>query len=469
MQRILPAGEGRQKLKQIWDEILSNPFNYFKEIEELEDISLIEAISRRIEVSPGRHLYFSNDSEKGVSDMASILSSIPSIGRFSSAENIYRAIKHEISTKILSDSETGNICLFDDVEEDILSRIFSAIKNYSYYFPIEGLDLNVNSEIVFGPIRIFKFDLNKMSIFLAQDAKVSSENEKYYRKFIEETLLGRICISFSCLGDQRFSEKLARLRIEEAISYLRYVLCLKFHNRIYEEIIPRIKFSFEEAKNLSQFLVRNIDSSALSLHWGPRRRNIRGHNFLLSDDVIVQLKEDCYYDRVAHLLNIRERTEMERLVMKGMHWIGEAQNDYNIDTSFIKYWTALECVFPKEYDPSKKSRTYIISRGVSMLLTDLGGYAFITDDEIFSTYKSVCMLYKKRGKVVHDGLRNGVNEFELAEICKLTCWTMLSLLHLASSEIAQFNEIKIKIGQRFGDLPPNVSQKCTDVSSRKGV
>ncbi|MBD2256674.1 HEPN domain-containing protein [Pseudanabaena sp. FACHB-2040] len=470
MKNNLPDNEKRQELKRIWNDTLSRPQNYFRDPEELRSSDLVEIIERQIEISPGETFYFNDASKKGIRDMASILSAIPEANRSSSFDNIYKSIRDEIKTKVLSPAESKKDLLYDDIEASILNRIFSSIKNYSYYFPINGLIVRKGIRIDLGAIQIFEFDLDEINHLLAQDQKVTEENEKVYRGYLEKGFLGRTCIKCSWVGDEIFSQKFARFRIEETINYLRYVICLYSHASIHDEDVPRITLSSEAFVDAGCFLVKEHDNNRLSFHWGPKRTNIRGQHFLLDEHRISQLEEGAYYNLITQLLNNIERKEVEDCVMKAINWVGEAQNDFNSDASFFKFWTALECVFPKKYYPGKKSRTFIIARGVSILLTDLGGYSFIKgDDKILAVYRSVCMLYQKRGDLVHDGLRNGVSKAELAEMCKLTCWTILSLLHLIECGVTQRIDINQEVTRRFGDLPPKIKEQCIEASSKKST
>jgi hypothetical protein len=210
----------RHKIKQIWEEILSEPENYLTDIEELGSISFIDTVLRQIEIQSGAYIYFNDTSQKGIMDMASILLSVREVGRYSSFDNIYRSIRDEIKNQFASMSESTKNLSFNSVETSILDRIFANIKRYSYYFPINGITLEENLKVDFGSIQIFKFDADELKNLIDQDPRVTEATEEEYKKFLKEGFLGNLCIKCSCIGDQKFSEKFARFRVEETLNYL---------------------------------------------------------------------------------------------------------------------------------------------------------------------------------------------------------------------------------------------------------
>lgn len=451
----------RQEVKRIWNEILSNSENYFKNLEEMGDASFIEIISRQIEIKPGLYVYFDETSEQGVRDMASIFLSAYDIGRYSSFDNIYRAIRDEIRSQFTSILESDLNSSFSGIEASIANKIFANINRKSYYFPINGITLGDNLKIDFEIIQIFKFDENDLNILIDQNPKITEANEKDYRKILEEGFLGELCIKCSCIGDKIFAENFARLRVKEVISYLRYVSCLHFHERICEEGILRITLSSEAFVDKNHFLIKDDEDDSLLPSWGPKRTNVRGQELSLNENLISRLQSEIYYDLFTKILVKENRTELEERVMRAICLIGEAQNSFKFDDAFLKFWEALECIFPKKHDPKKKSRTFMISRGVSTLLTDFGGYCFIQgEDDFLSAFESLCILYQKRSNLLHDGLRYTVNKSELSEMCKLACWTILSLFHLMESGISQADIINEEIVRRWGNLSQNVIERC---------
>jgi hypothetical protein len=186
----------------------------------------------------------------------------------------------------------------------------------------------------------------------------------------------------------------------------------------------------------NEILVREVTSGNLSFHWDSTRTPIE--NFPINKERVDELKEKLYLDTIVRILNSDSQTELEGCVLTAMYWCGEAQNEFDWDVAFLKYWTALECIFSYH----KEDITNSLKRGISYLAA-FSDYQFIKPNEINQVSTLISNLYDKRSKIVHRGLRNSVNEVELTEICKYASWTVLSLMSLISigyENISQLDE-----------------------------
>jgi len=114
----------------------------------------------------------------------------------------------------------------------------------------------------------------------------------------------------------------------------------------------------------------------------------------------------------------------------------KAQNEFDYDVAFLKYWTALEAVTFKPTDISEA-----LSTNVATLLA-FGGYDFIKIEDIEDTKRLLKKLYDKRSDVVHEGMREKVSPLDLSDICKYSTWIVLSLLNLRRLNYENLEDIK---------------------------
>jgi hypothetical protein len=430
--------KSRRKAEYLWKNILTKPKNYFSNLEEISKISFVELITYGLEVKPMVYIYPNKLAKQELKSLIRIFYENSEIINICSLETVYQSIKKELEVEIISSLESKPLRDFKDVVDAIFFKVSENIKNYDFYFSLEGIELVDIKEINLGSIQIFKFNETRMHSLIGNLPKQQTvEDEEIYRAFIEKNFLGRVCIKCSCLGDNRFSEKLARIRIREAINFFRYIICILFYQRIYENLL-KINIVSETYVNENQILVSESNTGSISLQWGATRKNLE--IFPINEERMSELKDKLYFDGIFEILNNNNRTEIEGCILTAMYWTGEAQNEFDWDIAFLKYWTALECIFSSD----RENITHSLARGVS-ILAGFGGYKFIEVEEIDAVYKSVSNLYDKRSKIVHRGLINSVSEGELVEICKYASWTILSLLSLRSIGYLSISQLEREV------------------------
>lgn len=158
-------------------------------------------------------------------------------------------------------------------------------------------------------------------------------------------------------------------------------------------------------------------------------------------------------EEIIRIFHSSERTEVEGCIVTAIYWAGEAQNEFDWDVAFLKYWTALECIFSYKKDEVTKS----LAKGVSRI-NALWDYKFIQISEIHEVSKKVERLYEVRSSIIHRGLTRTVNELQLVEICKYTSWTILNLLGLHSRGCTTLEQIDRDTTSLYNNLNWNVPE-----------
>jgi hypothetical protein len=62
---------------------------------------------------------------------------------------------------------------------------------------------------------------------------------------------------------------------------------------------------------------------------------------------LQELEEKGFLNEFAEIINGNQnnRTKLEGCILSAIYWAGEAQNEYDWDIAFLKFWTALEVYF----------------------------------------------------------------------------------------------------------------------------
>ena len=157
-------------------------------------------------------------------------------------------------------------------------------------------------------------------------------------------------------------------------------------------------------------------------------------------------------------------TEVESLILTAIHWIGEAQNEFDFDVACVKYWTALESIFTGSQNPTRA-----VGKGVSRL-NAYSGYRFIRGEEDISRVKTdVSKLYDKRSDIIHRGMRHieevnqGISASDVSRLCKYAVWSIFSLFELRRLRYTTRSEVISRIDSVY---PPSTSEDLIDAARR---
>ena len=362
---------------------------------------------------------------------------------------VYTALKKELEIEISTrEKDAKNKKGFADALEGIQRSIDDEISHFDFFFAIEGLKLENLEKIGFGKAEIFVFNQElRDQLIAAHFETVDSQNPEASvstQAFIDKNFLNRLCIRSTAYGEFDIARKKAYRQARELINYFRYVLCLFIHDRVSEQII-KINLSFEMYSNGERTLSRKDKDNTIILTLGPGRKPLK--TFPIDKNRLENLLLNVFLDDFTTIINACSQTELEGCILTAIYWIGEAQNESDLDVSFLKYWTALECIFTGSEQP-----THALAKGVSTL-NAFSNYEFIRIEDTREVYTNMTKLYVKRSDIIHRGrnyLANRViNEVDISKICKYTAWSILSLFHLRSMGYSNMREVGDQINRSY--------------------
>ncbi|MBW4421212.1 MAG: hypothetical protein KME13_18585 [Myxacorys californica WJT36-NPBG1] len=413
--------KSKRTAKYIWKNVLLKTKNYFSDSQAMLELPFREFDTYCLEIKPGIHLCSKDAAKEGIRSLTNIIHEIPEIKDSCSFGIVYKSVKQELQSDLLLLVEASPLRDFEDVLESLFYRIHSNVKNYNFYFSLEGIELVDVASIDLHSILISKFDEQMMGDVLSKNDATTPFGERCV-EFVEKNFLDKVCIRYSCFGDYEFCKELSKIKVRETLNFFRYMICLIYYQRIHENLL-KINVVSETYIDENQVLVEERDTKHITLHQGSTRKPF--DKFRIDQEMVNEMKEKLFLEVIVRILNNSNHTDLEGCLIAAIYWSGEAQNEFDWDISFLKYWTALECIFSRHKD----NITHSLAKGISTLAA-YGHYQFIKPSEIDQVYTFLSKLYDKRSGIVHRGLRGGVNESELIEICKYTSWTVLSLLSL---------------------------------------
>lgn len=429
-----------KKLWHIWS-TLTEPDNFLIP-ETVEDYKSFFYTSK-IKVN-NSECYFSKAGEEKLEEFISVMQSIIGIKGLVSHAYIKSTVIDLLGIAVaerLAKKSKPNMSQI----EDILGKLLDSCKRYQFIRPIEGLELIDIPSIRMGDSEIFIFDLGYKEKIKQHCEQASSLD--FYQKsvvtMIDKYFINKVCVITEVFGECGEAKKIALKRMQLVINLFRFFLSFFIHKRVWQHVI-QINLASDMYKHGDESICIDSDNHELTLSYGRGRMPLQ--RFSINAKLINELKNKLFFDESIALIGKDNLSELEGSILTAIHWIGEAQNEFNYDIAFLKYWTALEAI---TYNPNDISEA--LSNSIAVL-SAFGEYGFIRVDEVKDVKKAIKKLYKKRSIVVHRGGMNIVSALELAEICKYSTWAILNLFSLRRKNYTKLQDIKKEIDRLFSTI-----------------
>jgi hypothetical protein len=373
-----------------------------------------------------------------------------------SYNTIYQCIKAELEVEIANLNQGINRRMFRDILGAICVNLSKQIKNLDFFFILDGLELQDINEISFGSSKIVRFDENLTNDFYHKNSAINPSFAEILKKNIEDNFLNKVVMICSAFGDSDKAEEIVRSKSREVINYFRYLICVTAHDRISENMI-KINIASEAYTQSEYFLIRELPENTTTIAGSKGRRHLQ--KFILDKILLNTLQEKAYFNEIKTFFKNGTVNELEGCIITAIYWTGEAQNEFDRDLAFLKYWTALEVIFSHK----KEDITHALCKGISITLA-FSNYHFIEPSEIQNIYKRISQLYDRRSKIIHTGLRESITELELSEICKYTSYVILSLFDFRNQGYTELKTIGREIERLYKIVNQAKIQKITEIA-----
>ncbi|MEH2091501.1 hypothetical protein [Nostoc sp.] len=230
------------------------------------------------------------------------------------------------------------------------------------------------------------------------------------------------------------------------------------HERISENMM-KINIASEAYIQTEYWLKRDVENNTIAYGRGRGRRHLQ--KFVIDNNLLNTLEEKAFLNDVKTFFNNEKLSQLEGCILTAIYWTGEAQNEFDRDMAFLKYWTALEVIFSNK----KEDITHALCKGIPTTLA-LSNYHFIEFSEILNIYKRISKLYDRRSKIIHTGLRETINELELSEICRYTSYVILSLFDFRNQGYTELREIGGEIERLYRVINQQKIQTITELAKK---
>jgi hypothetical protein len=388
------------------------------------------------------------DARTALFELVGKIQASSNLKRIVSYRVVYEAVKKELEAEVFSREQKLEKREFSDALESIQQALEDKVNHFGFFFVIEGLELKDVETIQCGNVEIFIFNQRLFNQLIDVHLKDADEQNLELRghtqEFFDKNFLDRLCIKSTAYGDFDVARRQAYKQAREVINYFRFVLCLFTYKRISEQMV-KVHFLSEAYGNGEKILSKKEKGNEVILVSGYGRKPLQ--SFPIDAKRLQNLSIEGFLDDFVEILNADSQTQIEGCILTSIYWIGEAQNEVDLDVAFLKYWTALECIFTGSEKP-----THALAKGVSTINT-FSDYNFIEIENAKEVYKAMTKLYDKRSDIIHRGMNylanQVINEADISEICKYTAWSILSLFHLRSIGYTTMSEVLGQINKLY--------------------
>ncbi|MBD1842782.1 hypothetical protein H6F89_05030 [Cyanobacteria bacterium FACHB-63] len=437
-----------------WDKLSSakHRFKYYRIPTTIEEFSQYD--QHRIELQVNSRAWFLLDeAEQAFNKIVEKIHLSPDVLGVASYQTVYTAIKEQLQIELGNrEIDPSNKRDFAQVLEIVQNTINSKISSFDFFFAIDGIDLKDHELINCGKVELFSFKKQLhdqlIKLHLKETTNQDSTRIQRVQDFFDENFLDRVCVKSSAYGDSEIAGRRAYKQVKEVINYFRFIVCVFAHTRITQQIV-RINISSESYSNNERTIINRDRDSAIILVSGRGRKPLQ--KLTIDVNLFQDLTSNGFLEDFVEIINASSQTELEGRILTAIYWIGEAQNEPDLDVAFLKYWTALECIFTHSKNP-----TEALAKGVTVINT-FSEYGFVDIEDIESIHSRIKGLYGKRSDIIHRGMNylanQVIDEADVAEICKYTAWSILSLFSLRT-RYTTMNEVDSQISRLSTRLKP---------------
>lgn len=378
--------------------------------------------------------YFKPNSQKAFHDIVNAFYYLPEIKSNNLFGNVYNEVIRSIEINIKANDSN---C--DKFIEITLNALVNSQKEYFFIAEVEGISLHDSSILSLGEIELQNFKGCAQEI----ETNYSSANEHYFeyvKPFLFEHFKTPYIFKGSSFGDHEVASKKFTEKCYTALSTLRFLACLLYPVGYSRENISINLTSERSSGSAGTF---SVDVKSKEISYGSKATEPQ--DMPIGEKVMADFKKNYFFEDLLAILYASKLIEIEGTIVNAVRWIGDAQNERNADSAYIKYWTVAETVFSLSED----NITDAVAKGISNLLT-YGGFNIISVSDKDKVFSEIKKMYDKRSKIIHRGLRNQISYEELSGICKYAVWVIISLLAVRKLGYSTLEQLQIETNRLHG-------------------
>ena len=387
-----------------------------------------------------KSVYLSDEGRTAVSHMLDVLCSLPEIRNAHTRNEIHTCFMKEYEDVWCRAIDSG---LVDEIEEflpKLLASLKIRIRRRRLYARLTGVRMEVLQYVEIGRVKLRPFD-EKSSLRTFRNKTTDDYYDNDVVPFIQKNFEKGLCLEAEYEANAEKSMELFNEDCKNTISVLRLIVCLWVYDKIHLVKVP-VRLWADATSPSRPMLMVDLADGQVSLHWGS---NTDSNGPMLNPENLDTLRKSWFWDDLCRILASESRNELEEVIVTGIKWIGDAQNDSDISSEFVKYWTCLEGAFTGD---TERTVTDNLARSISVLLV-FGGYHFFEVSEFDRLYANIKKLYAIRSDIIHRGRSKRLTGAHLTDACKYSTFVTFALLGLRSQGYTTRHEIQLQVARIY--------------------
>lgn len=350
--------------------------------------------------------------------------SINGIADIMTKKTIERSVEFEITQSLEKPQEINSA----KNARAIIEKCFADCEEYTFYRIVDGLKLE-DVSIQLGEVQIFNTDEMYISELLKISFAELPEDDK------RRQLINKVMIRCKAFGDKDMAKTKSLRKFREALNLIRFLICILYKGG---SIDNSLKVNLLAEAYIAEENIFFIDNAGYE-NWEFQVTNKILIPFEVNPQIIENLHDTDFFSKLISLINKNEYTELEQALLTSIYWIGEAQNDYSLTHTFIKYWSGIEALIYNP--PDNKGVTDLVENGLATVLT-YGGFKLDPSRKINDYDKKIKDLYEKRSLIVHRGQYEVVTANDIYHVSKMAVYMALNCLVLCDYGYKKLENIK---------------------------
>ena len=354
--------------------------------------------------------------------------------KFFNWSTVYDAIRDEIKLFFTTQPKQTNEWHLNH----LLTFIFSKNKKRLFVRSISGLKLEDFDGIHRNGWQLIQFTENEIAKFSKQE---SGDNQwkSHVEEYLTKNYKDKICILVEAEGDLETAKKKAHNIASFVINTLRYFICIHISHtgRVHDVGIMIDAPNRNHGLNAFSFDLESNTSTMFG--YGAKFRQ----EYPLRKEHFDTMKSQWGAERLWGLNEKDELNDLESSIMSSIAWLGDAHQEDDINSSYVKYWIAIEALLTGHKKDDLTSR---IKSTIPIMISQYS--------QELPSKTEVDKAYELRCKIVHCGAQDTVKTNDLNKICAWATQCLSVCTHLLDKGYISRDQIEIQI-DRMNKAKPN--------------
>jgi hypothetical protein len=318
-------------------------------------------------------------------------------GNLFSWETVSSAIREEIKLFFETQSKHNN----DWHLNHLLESISSKNKKRIFIRSISGLKIENFDGIHRGIWQLIPFsekEINKYS-------NLETDNDKWklqVKEYLTKNFKNKTCLLIESSGDLDTAKKIAQKIASFVVNTFRYFICVHTIGAGRVHDVGIMLDSLCSNHGLNSFSFDKENNTSTMLGYGSKYRQ----EYPLNKENLDILKSEWGADKIWNLNEKEELNDLESSIIASILWLGDAHQENDINSAYVKYWIAIEALLTGH---KKEDVTNRIKNTIPIMISQVS--------QDLPSKTKVDKAYELRCKVIHCGIQDIVNKSDLTEVC----------------------------------------------------